>query len=363
MPDFKKFNDPKFLLTKKDLNKETPEVFLSCGNRGAGKTYGYSWVILENALGRSYVSQDILPQGKFCLICRWEKEVAGIAKGVFDAMVDNEYTDASITSVMSPDKLYANVFFNQPDCEPIHVGYVAPINKSDDIKKISSVFHDVAVMVFDEFQCASASSYVPDEVDKFIRMHISMARGGGKSSRYLPVIMLSNSVSITNPYFTALRIHDKIQSNTKLLKGDSFVLERFTNPNAANEQRESGFNRAFAGSKELDFSIDNTWLNDDTSCIAKPDGSWGRSIYYYTLVKNNEKYGVREFPGMGLWTISNSVDGSCQYIYNITTDGGNLNIPMLKKSPQMKMLRELFENGQMRFPNQGCKQVALDLFV
>ena len=362
MPDFKKFNDPRIFINKKDINKECPEVFISCGSRGAGKTYGYAYGVLEQALGRQFFDPNVIKCGKFTLIARWEKEVGGLAQGIYDEIMLIEYPNASLTTKMSPDGLYSNVFFNEVDCEPVHVGRVVPINKSDDLKKISHILCDTEVMLFDEFQCASMSSYVPEEIDKFIRLHVSLARGKGQASRRLPVIMISNSVSITNPYFVHIRVHDKIQSNTRNLKGDGFVLERFVNPNTSEELKQSAFNRVFAGSKELDSSIDNSWLNDDTSCIEKPDATWGRSVYYFTLVRDNKRYGVREFPGMGLWTINESVDGSCQFVYNISKDG-NLNIPMLKSSPQMKMIRDMFTNGQMRFPNQACKSVALDLFV
>lgn len=362
MPDFKKFNDPRILANKKDANKKTPEVFVSCGNRGAGKTYGWAWAILEGALGRPFLPTDVFKPGRFTLVGRWEREIGGLAQGIFQDIMQMEYENATITSRMSPDKLFAEIFYNEKDQKPVLVGRALPINKADDIKKISHIVCDTEVMLVDEFQCGSDSSYVPDEVEKFIRLHISCARGQGHASRRLPVVMLSNSVSVTNPYFIYMKVHNKIQSNTKLLKGDSFVLERFVNPNSANELMESGFNRVFSGSKELECSIDNSWLNDDSSCLEKPDITWGRSIYYWTLVSDNRKYGVRYFPGMDLWTLNESVDGSCGYVFNISVNG-NLNVPMLRHNPQMKMLREAFTQGRMRFPNQACKAIALELFV
>ena len=359
MPDFKKFNNPRYLLSSTDINGDKPEIFISCQNRGSGKTYGYVYGLLEQALGRDMGWG--LPLGKFALICRWKHEVGTIAGGMFSGMVDKEYKNAFIESVTASNGLYANVYFNQND-ERENVGYVLCVNKSDDIKKISSLFRDVAVMIMDEFQCASAGSYCTDEINKFIRLHISVARGEGKSSRYVPCILLSNSVSIMNPYFVALGIHKRIQSTTKRLKGDGFVLERIVNPNAMKEQKESLFNRAFGQSKELDSSIDNSWLNDETSCIEKPSQEWGRSIYICTLIKEREKYGVRYFPSVGYYSVSNSVDGSSLFEYNISING-NLNIPMLKGTGTIKTLKDAFLQGQMRFHNLSCKNIILDLFV
>lgn len=360
MADFKKFNNPKFLLQTKDINGEQPEIFIDCQNRGSGKTYGYCYGLLEQALGRDMGWG--LPLGKFMLLCRWKTEVGSICNGMFADVVSHEYENGHLGCTLMNGGLYANITFSQGEEEPVHVGYVCPINKADDLKKISSLFHDTAVMIMDEFQCASATSYCTDEVDKFIRLHISVARGGGKSSRFVPVILLSNSISILNPYFTALGIHNKVQSNTKKLKGDGYVLQRIINPNAAAEQRESKFNRAFGNTKELDSSIDNAWLADDTSCIEKPDETWGRSIYYWTLVSDNKKFGVRYFPAMDYYTINHSIDGSCQTQFNISING-NLNVPLLKNNPQMKYMRDAFTGGRMRFPDQECKAIALSLFV
>ena len=113
---------------------------------------------------------------------------------------------------------------------------------------------------------------------------------------------------------------------------------------------------------EASSSIDNAWLNDSESCIEKPSKEWGRSIYYYTLVKGDYKYGVRYYPGVDIYTINNSVDPSCQFVFNLELNG-NLNVPLLKNNPQMKILRNAFLQGQMRFPSQECKSIALDILV
>lgn len=361
MANFNKFNNPKYLLSMLDADGEKPEIFIDCQNRGSGKTYGYSYGLLEQALGNDMGWG--LPLGKFMIICRWKHEVPNIARGMFADVIRNEYEDATLNTVTKAGGLYSDIVFQQGDNDPVDVGYVVPVNKSDDLKKFSAMFSDTAVMIMDEFQCASMTSYCPDEMGKFYRLHVSVARGNGKSSRYVPVILLSNSISIMNPYFTKLGIHKRICSDTKKLKGTGYVLQRIVNPNAAKEQKESRFNLAFGDMAEASSSIDNTWLNDSESCIEKPKKDWGRSVYYYTLIKGENRYGVRFYPGMDLWTISNSVDASCQFIYNLTLSDGNLNYPLLKSSPQMKYLRDAFLGGQMRFPNQECKEIALDILI
>lgn len=54
--------------------------------------------------------------------------------------------------------------------------------------------------MFDEFQSEN-NDYCPNEVQKFISVHTSVARGQGKQLRYVPVYMLSNPVTLLNPYY------------------------------------------------------------------------------------------------------------------------------------------------------------------
>ena len=50
----------------------------------------------------------------------------------------------------------------------------------------------------------SSNHYCDNEVRKFISIHTSIARGGGKQVRYVPVYMIANPVTILNPllYFS-----------------------------------------------------------------------------------------------------------------------------------------------------------------
>ena len=68
---------------------------------------------------------------------------------------------------------------------------------------------DVDVILFDEFQSES-DNYCPNEVEKFISIHTSIARGQGKMTRYVPVFMISNPVSLINPYYSALHISHRL---------------------------------------------------------------------------------------------------------------------------------------------------------
>jgi hypothetical protein len=93
-------------------------------------------------------------------------------------------------------------------------------------------------MIFDEFQSES-NHYCSDEIKKFISIHTSVARGQGEQVRYVPVYMLSNPVSLINPYYVELGISNRLRDDTKFLRGHGFILEQGFIDSASVAQKES----------------------------------------------------------------------------------------------------------------------------
>lgn len=347
-----KFYNPEKLLTSLDVNGEKPEILIAISNRGAGKTYGFAKYLLDR-----FINHD----EKFALICRWQRELGSVADGIFKAVLHNEFEGYSISERKMQRNTYALLTLEKDDGGKKvrkNCGYVLPVNGSDNLKKISSLFSDVERMFFDEFQC---EMYCPNEIDKFVNLHFTVARGNEEGVRFVPVILASNSLSIVNPYFLALRLSTRIQSNTKFYKSDGLVLERFVNKDVADKQSKSGFNRAFSGNKQMMSNIDNSWLNDSWSCVEKPKG---RGEYTFTLVDDNKKYGVRLYnnnDGRFLY-VNRSVDNTCKTVYNIS-ENGIVNMPLLKSSLNLMLMKKLWLQGKVLFSDIEVKDVMLHILA
>ena len=345
-----RFYNPKKLLNTLDRNNCNPEIFISISNRGAGKTYGFGKVLMEDY---------VLKGKKIALLCRWQRELGSVADGIFKALFNNEYPGYSIEEKVMQRSVYAIIYLVKTEGEQKQktiIGYVLPINGSDNLKKISSIFYDVEIMFFDEFQ---ADMYCPGEVDKFINIHFTVARGNKEGVRFVPVILASNSLSIVNPYFVQLGLSTRIQSNTKMYRGDGFVLERFVNADVAQKQKESPFNRAFGKNRQTASNIDNSWLNDSWSCVEKPSG---RGEYLFTLIDDDLKYGVRiyENPDGKFVYVNRSVDDTCKEIYNIS-ENGVVNVPVIKSSPNLLLMRKAWLQGKVLFSDIEVKDIMLKM--
>ncbi len=340
----KQFYDGTRLLSMKDINGLTPEIFISTSNRSAGKTTYY---------GRMVVNRFKKQKKKFCLLYRYNYELNGCADQFFKDIGNLFFKGDEMTEVRRANGIFVELFLNDEPC-----GYCISLNYADQIKKKSHLLSDVDSILFDEFQSEN-NHYCEREVSKFMSIHTSLARGGGEQVRYLPVYMISNAVSIINPYYLSLGIADRLKTDTNYLRGDGFVLEQGFYQNVADMQKASGFNRAFKNESYLKYSCQNIYLNDNLNLIEKMNGN---SDYIVTIKKDGKFYGVRRFVDTGLFYVDNRADET--YPDKIVPDASQQEQGYMllgRSSILMSSLRIAFERGYIRFRNQECKAVFFNL--
>ena len=257
----------------------------------------------------------------------------------------------TMSSVRKANGIYHELLLDGKSC-----GYALSINSADQIKKMAHLFSDITRMVFDEFQ-SETNHYCNDEVNKFRSIHTSIARGGGKQVRYVPVYMLSNPVTLLNPYYVAMNVYNMLQPNTKFLKGNGFVIEQGYVESAGKAQKESGFNRAFGEDKFTSYLTESSYLNDNVAFIEKPSG---KSSYVATLRYNGTDYAIREYAESGILYCDKTADTSYPIKIAVTTEDHNVNYVMLKANASLlSYMRFIFDRGHFRFKDLSCKDAIM----
>ena len=339
------------LLSMKDINGDTPEIYICTTNRTGGKTTYF---------GRLCMNRWFDKGEKFCLIYRYNYELDDVADKFFKDIRKLFFPKYYMRAEKKAKGIYNELFVYDDNEDPKvggkSCGYAVALNSADQIKKYSHLFSDVSRMIFDEFQ-SETYHYCSDEIKKLISVHTSIARGNGEQIRYVPIYMLSNPVSIINPYYVELGISNRIKEDTKFLKGDGFVLEQGFVDSASVAQKESGFNRAFSKNEYIAYSAESVYLNDNKAFIEKPIGS---SRYLCTIKYDKTEYAVREFPESGIVYCDNRVDSTFKFRISVTTEDHDINYVMLKRNEMFLMtLRYYFENGAFRFKDLRCKEAIL----
>lgn len=339
------FYDGTKLLSMPDIDGQKPEIILCTTNRSAGKT---TW------FNRYLVKKFIDKKEKFMLMYRFKYEIDDCADKFFKDIKGLYFPEYDLIA-KSRNGIYKDLILND-----VHCGYAVSLNSADNIKKYSHLFSDTTRILFDEFQ-SETNNYLPDEISKFISVHTSIARGQGAQSRYVPVYMLSNNVNILNPYFVELGISERLEPNTKFLKGKGYVLEQGFNENAQDAQKNSRFMVAFSGNKYAYYSSSSSYLYSDTAFIEKVKGI---SKYLCTVRYDGTNYAIREYQ---------SENGSCLFCDNSVDESFRLKIAVnasdmipsfqmrLSNDLTINVLRKYFNNGWFKFKNQQCKAAIINL--
>lgn len=330
------------LLSMKDINGNRPEIYMCTTNRTGGKTTYF---------GRLCVNRFFDKGEKFGLIYRYNYELDDCADKFYKDIGSLFFKGTNMTSKRHAKGVFHELFIDEQPC-----GYAIALNNADAIKKYSHMFSDIQRMIFDEFQ-SETNHYCSDEIRKFISVHTSIARGQGEQNRYVPVYMLSNPVSIINPYYVQLGISARLNNNTRFLRGDGFILEQGFVESASKAQKESAFNRAFSGNDYIAYSSECVYLNDNQSFVEKPEGV---SRYLATIRYNGTDYSIKEFKELGILYCDDKADKTFPMRISVTTDDHNINYVMLRNNDLfIANLRYFFEHGAFRFKDLRSKEALM----
>ena len=338
-----KYYDGAKLLSLLDLEKKVPEIFFSATNRSAGKTTYFDKLILRRFLKK---------KAKFIILVRYNYECDGSIENLLSAAHTAGYYTAlkCHNEPRARGKYYENFIDGKP------CGYTISLSDVDFVKKRSSLFSDATCILMDEV-LPESKKYLPDEFDRFMSIHTSLSRGGGKQKKYLPVYMLSNLISLTNPYFQGWGIVDKIPEGCTYFRWYGAVFEFGYNEAAADAQKKSGVMRAARGvTKYAAYAQDKgKFLADNYDMVEKLSG---RSHYWCTLKDGKDYYAVRIFDN-GYMYVDDKPDMS--YTITIATKESMDNDVFL--SAYMSVIKQqmfkFYGRGAVRFKTLTCKEAFL----
>lgn len=331
------------ILSLMDIDGKKPELYVITTNRTAGKTVFF---------GRYFINRFLKYGEKFILLYRYINELSNVSCSFFNDIKGLYFNDNVMTEKKMNKGLYVELRLDNKIC-----GYALAINSAEKIKKISHIFNDVERILFDEFQ-SSFNDYAPNEIEKFISIHTSVARGHGSQSRYVPIFLLGNNTSLLNPYYCALGISEKLSSKTKFLRLKGVVVEHTINESAKNAQQNSSFNNAFSNQKIILHESENNYLDEEKAFIQKMSGG----KYLCTLKYNGNLYAIRSFDDESVVYCDNCVDLTFPVKICCTTKDHDFDFLMVSKTEFIiARLRLFFTRGQFRFKNADCKNAVINI--
>lgn len=231
------------------------------GIRGKGKTYGAKLYCLTRY--QKY-------QKQFVYVRRYDTQLLE-CKNKFLADIKSDERLKGHQYQVDGDKVYEIL-----ENKRIVVGYFIALSRYETYK--SSSFADVDTIVFDEF--ITAERYLPNEVFKFADLCETILR-----HRDGKIFMLSNSLSVVNPYFESMGVRSLNQAFTK---SKDWVIHYDSDEDFAQQKRKTVVGRVFGDTEWASYAYDNKFALDNTTNVGEIKCS---KETLYNLMLNGNRIG------------------------------------------------------------------------
>lgn len=339
----------------KDKNGKRPGKIMIETDRGSGKTTGFNIEALKLFKNNGYET---------CYVFRDKSEtevVPHLFGDIFDMYPEyrGKITMKNIAKGM--------ITHTHIDGKPF--AYGVSLKDIDKLKKISPIFRNVQLMIFDEFQLEKGN-YIRSpkgEANDLEALHMSINRGGGLRDRGVKMYMLGNHVDLLNPHYVYHSVHQRYRfGETKVLRGDGWIAQFQFGNESSKEIENSAMFRANRDSI-LDggygnFAVGKGHLYESNIFIGKPTG---RSKYICTLIHNGVSYGIREYYEDGMVYVTRSLyEPSCKTIITFKAKDHRSNTLMANHYSYIyKFLKECYYQGWLWFEDDVSKISILDILA
>lgn len=304
------------------------------GERGCGKTFSC----------KKFCINDYLKNGhQFVYIRRYMSELENAMEGFFaqlqDAGIFKEYNFEIKTSKKSITKFL---------CNGEVIGFAIPLSIANILK--SSSFPKVKNIMFDEFMIDNGTyHYLRNEVVQFLDVIETVAR-----LRDVRVFMLSNAISITNPYFNFFDLTIPYGSEFKTFKNGTILVCYAKNEAYRKVKKESRFGKLIEGTEYAKYAIDNEFLRDSKSFISKRPKN---TRVYSTVIANGQKYGIWRDWQNGFIFVSKKFDPSnpCVFAFDVNEHNENTILVKARSSSWFAPVITAYRQGRLYFESQKIK--------
>lgn len=325
----------------KPLLSRNAFINIVIGGRGTGKTFNAKKFCIED-----YIKHN----RQFFYVRRYNTELDLAMQGFFEQLQKENYFTEHTFTVKKSKHLYKFFMDKKP------IGFACALSTALIFKSAS--FPDVYNLIFDEALIARGSSYryLRNEVTQFLELLESIFR-----LRNGRVLILSNAITVANPYFEFWNIVPKADKQFEFYHDGDICLEQVQNEEFKQEKLKTPIGRLIANTEYGDYAIDNKMLQDDASFIGfKPNDA----KYSFLIKIDGSKFGVWTSNKQGALFISSLYDPTKPLVLALDAESHDEASVLLGKSETAYLrLKRAFELGLLFFENQKQKHKVISALV
>lgn len=310
------------------------------GARGLGKTYGAKKLVIKEFINHGH---------QFIYLRRYKEEQRSKMTFFSDVMIEFpewEFRVNGNEAQMKPideDNKKAWV-----TCGYFNVLSTAQQNKSTSYPKVHTI-------IFDEFIIEKGVvRYLPNEVNCLLNFYSTVDRWQDR----VKVLMLSNAISIMNPYFSEYKI---LPEREFVMRGKGMICAHFVNSERfANEVSETRFGRFIKEFQNefAEYAVGNVFSDNSDEFVSNKNAS----ARYMLTLKTPSGYFSIWSDGVNYFAQEKRPKAD-ERVYSLWTCPHRPGEIQLERSSKiLQMLRRFYRNGKMYFDVQSTRNVFREIF-
>ena len=301
------------------------------GARGIGKTYGAKQHVIKKYLKS---------EKQFVYLRRYETEMPAAQMRNFFDDIAWEFPDAEFSAHNGLFRINSKI-----------AGWYFALSKAIMLKSIP--FPNVDLIIFDEFIIETGIyHYLPNEVHAFLECYSTISR-----DRDIPVLFLSNAITMTNPYFLYFNL--TFEEGQKLKLTPYISVEILDNIDYTNHVKSTKFGKLIADTEYGKYNMENKFLLDTDEFVREMPA---RASYICTFIVENRKFGYFVSTNENLWYMAEKIDKSCKMVYALKLKDHTEDTSLLSRSnPYIRALIGHYCAGQLRFTTKEIKNLLSDV--
>ena len=336
--------------------------YVIVGNRSAGKSYGCKKQAIKNFIRRGE---------QFVYVRRYNDDLKDSLASFFkDIVINNEFPDYEFK--VDGAKLYCRLKVDEEKKQPWTdndiCGYGVVLSTADNKKSIA--YPMVTMIIYDEFMVDTQSSMqrpLKNEPRSLMNLYETIARPGTEHPRCV-LFMLSNSISVNNPFFLIWKLQmpdtEHPDKNGKYIwkhPKRSIIVENAKKDEMVEAKKQHEFYSITQGTGYDEFSIDNSFINDDETFVEKRSSI---AKFYFSFIYKDQRYGVWISMTEGLMWVSDKYDPGFPVVYSITMKDHRPNTMFLRSKRQaihFNNFIQAYKDGCVRFESTLIKSVCYEV--
>ena len=315
------------------------------GGRGIGKTYGAKKRVINNALKHGE---------QFIFMRRYREELQASAK-TFMSDIEHEWPDMDFR-VEQRELQYSPV--SAADQKPRDwktAGFFVPLSIVQNYK--GTAFPRVTTIVMDEFikERSTGSPYLRGEANALVNFLFTVDRAQDR----VRLLMLSNAVTIDNPYFISWDIRPD-QESEWVIKDKGFIAVHFPDSDLFQKSiYQTRFGKWIQGTDYADYAVGNKFA-DNTEEMIRDKAPNARPRW--NIETDRGTFGVWLDHTDGMWYATRRVPKLSRTVTLDSHRMGEGKQVWSYNDDRMQSLRRAFRTGAMAFDHPHTRNAFMEIF-